>query len=494
MKNRPNKNKNSHSPFFKKVGRGFSVALQKTGAFIKNLFVRYPQKAAIAIALVFCFALQSVSLLFIGTDAFEPLMDFISPLDAPIININTAANAPIVDKETYLTCSVSITNTTEEFCLSQSSAKVRGRGHNTWTSVKKPYKLKFDNPVHIFGSEYAAREWTLIPNYLDKTLSRNAMALELSSSLDDTPFASIHQFVEVYVNQDYMGLFLLCDQIETGEGRVEVDETYDPITGDGGYLIELDGYAEEDGGVNGKDYFEMANPFSSFLYSYSIKTPDTDSPDYNASVQRAYIQNYMQGALKALYDKDWTTVENLIDVDSFVDAYVVMLLFVPIDCCSDNFYLYKNAGGKLYAGPVWDFDLGSGNVNYAEYGEFSDENYCYPDGSLYVPKANPWFMEFDKNPEFKALVAEKLRRYEENIERAIRLAHPENVVGEDKSYYARYPKAIARNHEKWGTFKVNSNYEPRALSGIKTIRGQFEYLYDWLTRRYEYILEKYPLT
>ena len=402
----------------------------------------------------------------------------IEPLDLPIIEIVTEEYLPIVSKEEYVGCLVSISNTEEDYCMTEVEAGIRGRGNTTWTLPKKPYRIKFDKKQSLFGSEYKAKSWTLINNYLDKTLSRNALAQEMAEQFDDIAFASMHQFVEVYLNGEYLGVYLLCDQMQTGDGRVDVDEDY-ADDGNNGYLVELDGRAPSEGEKN-VDYFSIDSSH------YAIKTPDTEDEDYNPEIQLNYIKNYMESCMTALKNQDWDEICALMDMDSFVDVYIVLEMFGPVDCGWTSVYFYKDKDGKLFSGPVWDFDLSSGNVNYS----FGTAASCPPDTKLYVSQVNPWYAQLCKMEEFRAMVAEKLLQYESEIASVCALADPENEDG----YYLQYKNSLTRNFKRWNMLYNWLGTEPDDVRRIYSLKGQFDFLSNWLEQRYVFLCEQYGVT
>lgn len=396
--------------------------------------------------------------------------------ELPVILVNTKDYAPILDKENYVECTVSIENTVQEYCLDNILAGIRGRGNTTWDSPKKPYRIKFDKKQSLFGTTYKQKSWTLLANHFDKSLSRNAIAYELSEQFNDIEFSSIHEFVEVYLNDEYLGVYLLCDQIQTGKGRVDIDESFDD-SGNVGYLLELDARILYEG-VENIDYFWFDGK------SYAIKTPDTEDKDYDASVYVPYIKTYLEDC-KTAFNGEWQNVLDLIDVNSFVDTYIILELFANNDCDYSSFYLYKDKDGKLFAGPVWDFDIGAGNCCYQKiYNEESGE--CLPNTSLCAIK-NYWYKKLLNFDEFKVIIKEKLETYNDRIERVINLLDSENKDG----YYEQYKQALIRNFEKWQIMGENVYPNTPKIISITTVDGQMEYVKKWLLDRLEFMKSIY---
>ena len=422
-----------------------------------------------------------------ATEDTKDLLD----IGIPVINIYTESKQEITSKETYIKCSVSVSGTLEEYCFEGASAQIRGRGNTSWSYYpKKSYRIKFDFKRSMMGSDYKAKDWTLISNYGDKSLSRNAIAHELAKRFDSIAFASMNQFVEVYLNGEYNGLYLLCDQIETGRGRVEVSEKW-AADGDTGYLIEMDKRATQED----VDYFEMENDVGHY---YRLKTPDSSDENYDPSIYLAYIKNYMENAMYAINDiKEWEEICSYIDVDSFAEAYIIFEIMANLDCHSFSFYMYKEQGGKLYCGPVWDFDISSGNNNYGYDQEDGTIVDAVPDldlqvyGELWAAKQNRWFRRLLRIPEFETLVAQKLEKYEDTINDVISLLETD---GSNKnSYYSVYGEAIDRNFERWDIMGEYIWPNTQTLVDITTAKGQIDYLHEWLTQRHKIVRNRFGL-
>ncbi len=258
---------------------------------------------------------------------------------------------------------------------------IKGRGNATWTGEKRPYNIKFADKLSPFGME-AAKKWCLIANAFDETLLRNALALELARDIG-IPGAVDCRPADLYINGDYRGSYLVCEKIEVGKNRVDItdldkrNEEADPgadpdayermesgsterdnkrwsdmpaVPGDvsGGYLIEYDCenyYAEERNGfiTAGGQYV-------------TVKSPD---PASKAEID--YISRYCSEAEDALRSADGYNAlgkhySEYYDVPALAKMYVLQEYLMNADACFSSCYFYKDAGGKLTAGPAWDFD------------------------------------------------------------------------------------------------------------------------------------------
>lgn len=411
----------------------------------------------------------------------------IETLELPIFNIITENMQAVTSKETYLKSSITLFNTDEKYCFTDVSAKIRGRGNYTWGAEKKPYRIKFDKKTELFGCGYKQKSWVLLANYYDKSLSRNYIAYELSKQFDGIAFSSVHIPVEVYLNGEYLGVYLLCDQMQTGTGRVDISEDYETNGADTGYLLELDGRAASEG-VENIDYFTLDNSVAVGVNTYAIKTPDTDEDAYKANSETyvTFIKDYLRNCMSVLKNGDWETVNAYIDVESFVDTYIIQELFANNDVGWSSVYLYKEKGGKLYAGPVWDFDIGGGNICF----DIGNVNDCLPETTLVAIKNNPWYNALSNYDEFKQQVSEKLKvTYKQKIFDTLELLDCNNENG----LYKQGKDALSRNFKKWERLGKYDYPNPHSVVIIDTVDGQIEYLRRWLLLRYYYLTECYNI-
>ena len=221
------------------------------------------------------------------------------------------------------------------------SVKIKGRGNTTWWSYpKKPYRFNLSHKANFIGSG-ETRKWVLLANWMDRPLLRNAVAFEAArqTSIERTPSGT---FVEFYLDGNHLGNYWMGEKINVEKGNFLAD-----------YLLEFD---TSDG--NGGD-FQSAKGSSWHKPSgglpVNIKYPDLDDTDHPADTIKA-AKKALKTIEAALYVNNNTDV---IDIDSFADWFLVYELTLngepghPKSC-----YMYIR-DGKLYAGPVWDFDWGT---------------------------------------------------------------------------------------------------------------------------------------
>ncbi len=385
------------------------------------------------------------------------------PLELPIISITTENGAKIVSKTEYINGTISVLNCDEKYEITELAMQIRGRGNYTWNSQylidgKVPYKIKLSSKQNLLGEGSGkAKVWTLIADHCDQALLRNYTVLNFARSLSGIDWNSAAQSVELYLNGEYRGVFLLCEQNQVNEFRVNVNDDVnvtDPAQR--GYLIEMSGYAYQDE----DPYFTISNTSSP---PYSVKS-DLPANTALANRQIEYISDYVQRCWDAVQSGDQTKVAALIDINSAVDTYIVEELFKNLDAGWDSFYFHKDAGGKLVFGPIWDFDQSGGNADEG------CENY----EGLRGGETNAWYKELLKHSWFRNLVMKRWNELKPQIDKI-----PSSIITQAKAGYNSY----CRNFDRWPIFGQKINRETAAIRALSSYKEHYEYYSRWMQNR-----------
>ena len=382
-------------------------------------------------------------------------------LELPVMEIITDNRDPIVSKDDYLKCKVSVSNAEYKYIFDSISAKIKGRGNSTWQAPKKPYKLKFDKKIDLFGNG-EAKTWTLLANYYDPSMIRNGLAYALGG-LVNADYTTTTQFVDLYVNGEYAGVYLICEQNEVGKTRVNIDESFEYVNT--GYLLELDQYAPDEGALN-RDYFVLNGK------NYVIKSPDTEDELFTTDYIN-YIKEYLSNAYDAIVANDDTLINALVDLDSFARTYIVHEVVKMKDVGWSSFYLYKDKDGLLKSGPLWDFDLSSGNI---------DDVYNIEVTTLIAKKDNPWYKKLCAVPGFVDRVSALLK------ENYILIVDQINSYCDD---IVALSNSINRNFSKWQTLGEPIYPKASQIVAINTWEEQVEYLRKFLLKSLDYVYNYY---
>lgn len=426
------------------------------------------------------------------TPAIDEIKYFGSDGDLYRINISTDSNIlPVSDSE-YVLGTLDITEQDQsKVLLNTCGMRIRVRGNSTKDPEKKPYKIKFNKAQSLFGLK-KAKDWVLLANYFDKTNIRNYLAFRLANKLDNLCFQPSGIFVDVYINNDYRGLYMLTEQIEANNGRVDIEN----ITNSEGitsFLLEVDGrVTHEYSGYEDQCYFKCGN------YFIKLKYPDCDDyidalnlndttyiKEYNKNY--SWVQNYFDSALNALYQSDYNSINSYIDVGSFIDYYIVQELFKNVDAGGlSQYYIIdqRDKTPKIKCGPVWDFDISAGVVGTSKDNEYD----FYINSELYVREIDQFYRLLFNNSTF---VSEVRKRYTE-----IRLLIIE-MLDEFEGIKNSIAKAQNRNLMRWPLPKERTNWiEIYAMSNtyfeIDNLPIHYRHLADTLRERLK-LLDRYYL-
>lgn len=362
----------------------------------------------------------------------------------PRVDVITEGEAEIVSKEDYVNCTVTVSGTE----INAEKAGIRGRGNTTWEFYpKKPYRIKFEEKVSVFG-EKANKSWVLLALYNDFSAVKDRLAFTMADALGTDVFVPSYNYVELYLNGKYNGLYLMTDQVDENKGRAGVKTDVDEMENadDVPFLVELDDYAPNEG-EEGIDWFSVAG------HPYNIKYPERDERNEEiADEQFNYIKNYVQRVQTACEEGDYETFAELVDVDSFIDFYIVQEVMGQPELNWKSVYMHKAVGEKMKMGPVWDFDWGAMGPGLGE------ERNMYRDDVTGLRSSGNWFDLLLRNsPKFEDDVR---ARYAEA--KPLLLGAIEAVRADE----ARLSPYLTRNHVYWHWFRVgteNSKYYGEVL-------------------------------
>lgn len=281
------------------------------------------------------------------------------------------------------------------------------RGHSSQMFPKKSYGFElrdfqdssFDAPILGMPEE---SDWTLIGNYSDKSLLNNALTYDLGQHMGH--YAPRWRHVEVVLNGEYIGVFLLTEKVKRDAHRVDiaklrpVDVSGDDLTG--GYLIKIDWPDADPFWYS--NYDPVVHPDgqrTTFIYQY---------PELPVPVQQAYIQAYVDSFETALIGPDFMDPQwgyrRFAETPTFIDLFLVNELARNVDGYRLSTFLYKDKasnGGKLKMGPLWDYDIAWGNADYCRGNDVTGWAYEFGDVCPNDQKEMPfWWARLVQDPGF----------------------------------------------------------------------------------------------
>ncbi len=300
-----------------------------------------------------------------------------------------------------------------EFSNLAGQIKVRGNSTNQESVAKRAFRLKLGGKTNLLGLNGGLKEksWVLLADFFDQSRFRNETAFAMGNSLFNYSgyYSSDYKHVNLYMNGENRGVYLLAEQQQAKKGRIPINEAAENYTGtDVGYLIEIDGLVTQQGHVDSTTHIgtlegdpcfttgtgsssgwgwggqggDSINGVSISDKGYAVKT-DTYGDD-----QVPFIRDYMNNVLKAFkglfkdgtkqivnenaelvdspYTTQYDTLNAYIDVDSFMRMYVLQEFMKDYDVGWGSFYMYvdfssKSTVKRLTMSAPWDFDLGEGN-------------------------------------------------------------------------------------------------------------------------------------
>lgn len=391
------------------------------------------------------------------TDAFGEWLYTTAADGQDVINISIAI-IDNQDRNNHPSDAPALTTTTE----------IRVRGHSSREFEKSSYQLDFVDekgeaaPAAVMGMP-AHSEWVLNGPYLDKSLVRNYMWYNISGEAME--WAPNVRYCELIINGDYRGLYLMVESITNGEDcRLNLSTTSKNLKATG-YLLRGDRTAEEDlGSVRDiYSYLErMLNQRTDILIKYPRRSELTEELREEIELDFAEFE-------KALYSYDYDTDDygywNYIDVDNFVDYFLINEFSFNSDAGRYSTYLYKDLEGK-YKLAVWDFNNACDN---------------YVDDEMGIDRitmhSRYWFFMLCKSEDF---VERILERYDELRHGVLSEAYLLNYIDDTLAYLG---PAVDRNSERWN--EAMTQWEPLipVSRNVYSTEEAAEQLKEWLYER-----------
>ena len=378
----------------------------------------------------------------------------------PVMSIDTAGRG-ITSTEVWLEGAAYTLRDPQGILLQSGLTDIKGRGNSTWGLPKKPYSLKLTEKKSLLGMP-SHKRWALLANYSDKTLLRTETAFKLSSMLDNLAWTPRSQQVDLYLNSQYKGVYQLTEAIKLDENRVNVTEIKKG-TPSGGYILEID--------VREGEVFNFRTTQG---IVFCCSDPD-DGLDkiINGDTRSLFekIQEDVQAAEDALYSAGYadpdTGYRHYLDVDSFIDWYLVNEITKNNDAVffASVFMYYDPVKEKYCMGPVWDFDISLGNIDYN--GSDNPVNFWI--------KNSPWIARLFEDPWFVSQVKARW-----NQKKAEFNSIPQ-FIDQRASYLAiaqtfNFRKWTILDKIVWPNPQINGSYY-----------GEIAYMKSWLTTRLNWL-------
>jgi hypothetical protein len=367
-------------------------------------------------------------------------------------------------------------------------------GQSSQMFPKKSYGIELwtktgaDTSASLMGMP-ADEDWILVANYSDKSMLRNAITYQLGRKMGS--WQPRFKYCEVYMNGSYHGVYMLIEKIKRGADRVDINKLKpDEISGDnltGGYILKVDKLA----GLAANEYF-YSHPSITYPntsdYAFTYVIPKFDEI---VTEQKSYIQYYLltlQNTLNGASFKDPVNgYGKYMDINSFIDFQIINELANNVDGYRYSTFFYKEKdsdGGKLFAGPIWDFDLCYGNLNY-------DANCLATNQWLYTRYGTSgnwcmhWWARLMEDPEYRQIFSARWKTL-----RAGPFSN-DSIIADLDANIKNMGEAVSRNFVRWPI--LGQYVWPNYFVGT-TYLEEVIYLKTWFTNRLSWLDDNVSLS
>ncbi len=341
---------------------------------------------------------------------------------------------------------------------------MKGRGNSTWVFDKKPYNITFYKKADYDSKKKVelidgvkSKKWSLLANYLDNSLLRNKVGLDLAENLG---IGLDSAFVDVWMNGEFLGNYLLTPK-------------KDYNAPDEGYMLENDHIPEDI-----PEQFEFPNIKEMPLKHNVVNVEDIGDDAVDAGETVETIQAWFTEAWNAVLDWDSEDYQKYFDLDSWAKMYLMFEVSKTYDCYSGNIIMHRDGlteNDKLIAGPAWDYDIAFGRtlhkffVGVTEHKQLNAEGW-YNDSVGMVASKEPYsiLQGLGMHESFLQRVTEVYNDY--------KWAFEDLAADTDRQAELICDSAMM-NNELWGTHSLSADYlvAPNTMSLLGTGSYQLRY-------------------
>lgn len=345
--------------------------------------------------------------------------------------------------------------------------KIERRGFTSQKLAKKSYTFSLKKKSELLQLP-SAKKWVLYAPYADKSLIRNVLTYDIYRKMGH--YSPKTQFVELVINNNYQGIYVLTDKINIGEHHLNIPKLTinENNTVSGGYLLEIDRN-------NWKSLYPPEGDTSAVPLSYEPYVPKKDK--IPATIQEL-IKNQFNEFEKSIYTNN--NKYHYLDLNSFVDYFIISEFTKNIDAYRLSTFIYNPDitayPPKFYIDPIWDYNFAYGLTNYNN--GFSPEGYVYT-STNYVPF---WWKKLIADPIFK----QQLTNRYQNLRKT---ALSNNTLNQTIDSIYQLCKTPAENNFKKWTVLNATDFWPNYYLG-KTHQDEINYLKNWIEKRLVFLDEE----
>lgn len=399
---------------------------------------------------------------------------YASAAELPKLEITTEVPFSQIGKEEYVAASFAITLGTKQYASGnfEGTGSIKGRGNTSWGQPQKPYSIKLDSKKTLLDIP-KTKKYAIVPSYSDQSSLRNYLTYKAGLMLDGIGYTPKCEFVEVYLNGVYNGVYILVERVSIESNKIDIEEANaDELTG--GYFIEKDVRDKID--FSSDQWFNCpywANQNQDF---FVLKEPEPDDSTLRAQML-SYLTSYMQSLHNAVMGTGGEPYTKYVDTASWIDFIIVQELAKNIDGnLKTSCYMYKQAqDDKLYMTAPWDFDLAYGNPATTWNNASSEHNDYYdcpdaisPADFMVVNSSCPWFDTlYDDHEDFRNALRDKYTAYRQTL-----VSGMFRLIDSAAAYIS---EAMPRNDAKWGKNFAQGAADLRSwlISRVAWLDGQW---------------------
>ena len=429
----------------------------------------------------------------------------------PRLDIYTDDGHGVTSKDHYKHGTATLSRCHEKFAFENVGVNIRARGNSTFHPEKKPYRLKFDEKQEMLGLNggRAYKSWVLMADYYDGSMLRTFGTFKFAKALmENKYYSSDCTHVEVYLNGDYRGVYLLCEQTQINRGRIDLPEMAEGDTSvEQGYLmIGVGGQTDEPELVTIRpditvyDRNGQSRHYSGVNFTLSGGTYTAEQKQYVST----YVSAVFKVVAKAVYENEYYTLSRdgtmtpktefvwavtdeekqmetvgaVFNIESAVSMCILDEICKNLDAMAFNMYvdLSPEGDGVLTLAAPWDFDFSMANTEYATthaYTGFYATNFSESEGV----RVNLWYVMLGSISWFDDLVK---AHWQENY------VELKSVVSEMISVNYAYDAAFNRDFDRWGKPIERSLIHHHAEGDLARFEDHMDagtFVTDWLTMR-----------
>ena len=426
------------------------------------------------------------------------------------ITTTTGQDPDRKEKVKYTEMTATVDNCDSKWAFADKAGGIRIRGNSTkQASVNKlAWRLKFDEKINMLGLHGGKKykSWVVLADNFDYSYFRNMTAFNFGNSLFNysNNYCSDYQHVNLYMNGDYRGIYLLAEQQQSNNGRFSIEESEGDTSTNVGYLVEIDGLVlqgKSDGDYTFTTNSSSLNGTNISSKGYVVKTDvfgDEQGPfikKYVRNLQEVFISACKGEKLKVLnsagdivdspYETQYETLNSIFDLDSFFRTYVLQEFMKNYDCGWGSFYLFidfsaKSKHPRFTAGGPWDFDLGLGNKKRD--GKYQPTGDFITNVKNSMTEFNPWLYILSQTEFFNEL----FERYYQAFANSSVFEQAIHDINYETSAFAT---DFANEYTKWAGDSGRTSMGTR--TDYANHQAAVNYLTDWLSQRKTYLDSKY---